>query len=127
LAQTAELLADEAQWLEQLTAQWLETHGHNLAGPDLGNGGDRLDRTQLQREPIALQRRVLRRWLTQQTARSPTYAQVAAVLALVTAPQGSQTRSLPQGAVVRVLDRWLVWLPAESASGQTEQGDRSRD
>lgn len=127
LAQTAELLADEAQWLEQLTAQWLETHGHDRTGPGRGNGGDRLDRAQLQREPIALQRRVLRRWLTQQTARSPTYAQVAAVLALVNAPQGSQTRSLPQGAVVRVLDRWLIWLPAESSGSQTEQGDRSLD
>ncbi len=101
LAQAAELLADETRWLDALTDQWLADHPP---------APDRLDRQSLRREPIALQRRVIRRWLAQCAGRSSTYDQVAAVLHLLDAPHRSQTGSLPGGAIVQVDHHELRWV-----------------
>ncbi|HEY9688544.1 MAG TPA: tRNA lysidine(34) synthetase TilS [Coleofasciculaceae cyanobacterium] len=105
LAQAAELLADETRWLDTLTDQWLAAH-------PIAN--QRLDRQPLSQEPIALQRRVIRRWLAQCAGRSFTYDQVATVLDLLNAPHRSQTGSLPGGAIVQVDHHELRWIDRPS-------------
>jgi len=105
LAQAAELLADETHWLAALTQQWLAAHAI---------AADRLDRHSLGQEPIALQRRVIRFWLTQCSGRSPTYEQVATVIALLDAAHRSQTGSLPGGAIVQVDHQELRWIDRRS-------------
>lgn len=102
LAQTADLLQEEAAWLASLSASWLAAHVDQA---------DRLDRQALRAEHLALQRRAIRQWLGERSGRSPTYSQVMAVMALVDAPNRSQTESFAGGAQVVANDRWLEWLP----------------
>jgi tRNA(Ile)-lysidine synthase len=102
LAQTADLLQEEAAWLASLSASWLAAHVDQA---------DRLDRQALRAEHLALQRRAIRQWLSERSGRSPTYSQVMAVMALVDAPNRSQTESFAGGAQVVANDRWLEWLP----------------
>ncbi|WP_238154220.1 tRNA lysidine(34) synthetase TilS [Synechococcus elongatus] len=97
LANTAELLADEADWLAELTEQVYQQ--------SLSEKG--LRRSQLAQQPIALQRRVLHTFLQDQLQRSPSTVQVEELRQLITAPQGSCSSSLPQRRVAVVAGDWL--------------------
>jgi len=104
LAQTAEILAAEVAYLQTAASQ---VYAQCVVG-------EQVQRRSLVAEPLALQRRVMRQWLSDQIAISPQFAQVDKVVALLTAPNRSQTDPLPGGAIAVVDDPWIC-LQARSA------------
>lgn len=99
LAQTAEILAAEQDWLAEESEGWYRRMVE----------GDRCRRALVQ-APLALQRRVLRRWL-QDCRHAPVgFEATEAVRELLGAPVGSRSASLGRGAV-RVVAGWLHWEP----------------
>ncbi|MGA7934610.1 MAG: tRNA lysidine(34) synthetase TilS [Kovacikia sp.] len=101
LAQTAELLQADVDYLEQAAADLLQQSRH----PDRPG----LHRPFLLQAPLALRRRVIRQWLQFELPCSPNFEQVEKVLALLTAPNRSQTDPFPGGAIAYVEDTW-IWL-----------------
>jgi tRNA(Ile)-lysidine synthase len=65
-------------------------------------------RSPLAAAPLALQRRVLRRVLQQITTAQVSFEQVEKLLALLSAPNGSQSDPFPGGAIAVVRGEWLV-------------------
>ncbi len=97
LAQTAELLQAEVEFLEQAATDWFQR----------SQVESRLSRDCLRSAPLALQRRVVRQFLAQQLAIQPTFAQVEKVVKLLTAPNRSQTDPFPGGAIAQVNGDWI--------------------
>ncbi|MEA5418446.1 tRNA lysidine(34) synthetase TilS [Spirulina sp. CCNP1310] len=99
MAQTAELLTSDRDYLEQQTAQlWQASyspHPPQLARPILAQSH------------LALQRRVLRQFCQCHLPRAITFAQIEALLPLLTAPQSSQSSTLPGQFILRVEGDWL--------------------
>ncbi|TVQ21943.1 MAG: tRNA lysidine(34) synthetase TilS [Leptolyngbya sp. DLM2.Bin15] len=103
LAQTAELLRADVEYLSTLAEQlW-----HQAREAD-EQGQPRLNRTILQGSPLALQRRVMRLYLEALAIPAPSYQQVEKLVALIHAPNRSQTDPLPGGAIARVAHPWIV-------------------
>jgi tRNA(Ile)-lysidine synthase len=100
LAQTAELLTAEVEYLE-LQAAAIYQQAIDPQDPR------RLDRLVLRSAHLALQRRVIRQFLQQQLPQLPNFAQIAAVVGLIAAPNRSQTSTFGGGLAVRVVDRYL--------------------
>jgi tRNA(Ile)-lysidine synthase len=100
LAQTAELLSAEVEYLE---AQAMAIYQQAIDPQDTR----RLDRQVVRSQPLALQRRVIRQFLQQGLPHSPNFDQIEAVVALITAPNRSQTATFGGGLGVRVVDRYL--------------------
>jgi tRNA(Ile)-lysidine synthase len=98
LAHTADLMAADVAYLE--------AQAHHLRQQIQDDR--RLDRTLLQPAPLALQRRVIRQFLGQWLPCAPTFAHIEKTIALISAPQGSQTDPFPGGAIVQVRKPWLV-------------------
>ncbi len=101
LAQTAEILqAEEAYW-ETLVADWFGQlyQAHPPA----------LKRNALRALPIALQRRIIHRFLDQQAHHRVSFRAVEMVRALLDQPTTTRTASLSQGQGVIVRGIWLVW------------------
>ncbi|MFH7025891.1 MAG: tRNA lysidine(34) synthetase TilS [Heteroscytonema crispum UTEX LB 1556] len=129
LAQTAELLQAEVEYLEQ-AAQQLRSEAMRGEG-ERGSGGVgnvstelllspplpfppsppplqlRLNRRVLQKAPIALQRRVMRQVLQEILPCAPSFEQIEKLTALITAPKRSQTDPFPGGAIARVEGEWI--------------------
>ncbi|HEY9812409.1 MAG TPA: tRNA lysidine(34) synthetase TilS [Candidatus Sericytochromatia bacterium] len=103
LAQTAELLRADVEYLEQaaqnLRSQAMaitpESINHTQQNSDLSS----LNRVVLRDAPIALQRRVLRQFLQAALSIAPTFEQIEQLTFLITAPNRSRTSSLPGGAI----------------------------
>jgi tRNA(Ile)-lysidine synthase len=103
LAQTAELLRADVEYLEQaaqnLRSQAMaispESINYNQQNSDLL----RLNRIVLRDAPLALQRRVLRQFLQTALSIAPTFEQIEQLTFLITAPNRSRTSSLPGGAI----------------------------
>ncbi|PSN18966.1 tRNA lysidine(34) synthetase TilS [filamentous cyanobacterium CCP5] len=102
LAQTAELLTAEVDYLEQEAAslyseavEWLET-------------GVRIQRRQLASAHLAIQRRVLRRVLLAAIAEEVSFDHVEKLVALLSAPNRSQSDPFPGGAIARVDQDWIL-------------------
>ncbi|RCJ31594.1 tRNA lysidine(34) synthetase TilS [Nostoc minutum NIES-26] len=126
LAQTAELLQAEVEYLEQAAQQLREeameggvesTDAINLESRDAINRvctrvGDvvslRLNRRVLQKAPLALQRRVMRQVLQQMLADAPNFEHIEKLTALITAPNRSQTDPFPGGAIAQVQGDWII-------------------
>lgn len=102
LAQTAELLQGEVEYLEHVAQQLRE---EAVNGVPL-----RLNRRVLQKAPIALQRRVMRQVLQEILEIAPSFEQIEKLTALVTAPNRSQTDPFPGGAIAHVEGDWIVLL-----------------
>lgn len=81
LAQTIELLSADVDYLERVASELYE----KVHSPD------GLDRRLLKQEAIALQRRVIRQFLTRSLNFSPNFEQVEKCVALITAPNRSRT------------------------------------
>ncbi len=100
LARTAELLRADVEYLE-LQAQELylkvSTRDH-----------DRLDRTLLQSAPLALQRRVIRRFLVKALASMPTYSQIESTIPLIHAPNRTRTSTFSHGLAAEVSGNWII-------------------
>lgn len=101
LAQTAEILAAEAAYLNAETQRVYN---------DCVVSG-KLQRRSLRALPLALQRRVIRQWLTHYLPTAPQFDHVEKVLALLTAPNRSQTDPFPGGAIAIVNDPWISLTP----------------
>ncbi len=118
LAQTAEILSAEVEYLDnqtQILWQGCWDAAHN-----------RLNRQALAMAPLALQRRVIYRWLGQNTPQQIRFAHVDKLVQLITAPNRSQTDPLPGGAIARVKDGWIELMGA-NARHQTRQDDSETD
>ncbi|WP_009634511.1 tRNA lysidine(34) synthetase TilS [Synechocystis sp. PCC 7509] len=105
LAQTAELLHSEVEYLE-FTAQQLHAQAACHPTEPL-----KLNCQVLQASPLALQRRVLRQWLFQLLNRSPNFEQIEKLIALVYAPNHTQTDPFFGGAIARVENGWIFLTP----------------
>ncbi|MEA5580065.1 tRNA lysidine(34) synthetase TilS [Nodularia harveyana UHCC-0300] len=108
LAQTAELLQGEVEYLEQV-AQKLREEASEVNGTEF-----RLNRQVLQKEPLALQRRVMRQVLKQILFDSPSFEHIEKLTALITAPNRSQTDPFPGGEIAQVQDHWIYWVSPNS-------------
>lgn len=110
LAQTAELLQAEVEYLE-FTAEQLKRAGGEGEKMELDPSLPiKINRRVLQTAPLALQRRVMRQILRQTVAtRSPSFEQIEKLTALITAPNRSQTDPLPGGAIAVVDGDW-IWF-----------------
>jgi tRNA(Ile)-lysidine synthase len=100
LAQTAELLTAEVDYLQTQADLIFQ----QAIAPD---NPTQIDRYILRPHHLALQRRILRQFLTQTLPQAPNFAQIEAVVGLITAPNRSQTPTFSGGYGVVVSDRWL--------------------
>jgi len=98
LAHTAELLQAEVEFLEQTATELRQTVYMNDQG---------LNRQQLKLAPIALQRRVIRQVLLSFMPEAPRFEHIEKVVALLTAPNRSQTDPFPGGAIAQVDGDWI--------------------
>ena len=101
LAQTAEILRAEVEYLE-ITAQKLLLQASS-AKENL------LDRYCLQGAPLAIQRRAIRQFLPLVISRQPNFEQIEAVVSLIAAPNRSRTSTLPGGAIAEVSGQWIIF------------------
>lgn len=109
LAQTAELLQAEVEYLE-LAARHLLLRAEEQGELFLEQGTPlRLNRRVLQTAPIALQRRVMRQLLQQTLESPPSFEHIEKLTALITAANGSRTDPFPGGAIAEVKGDW-IWL-----------------
>ncbi|MFM2061383.1 MAG: tRNA lysidine(34) synthetase TilS [Cyanobacteriota bacterium] len=105
LAQTAELLQAEVEYLEQ------NAHQLRLEASAKGEKGDlRINRHLLQKQPLALQRRVMRQVLQQILPDAPNFEHIEKITALITAPNRSQTDPFPGGVTAIVQGEWICIL-----------------
>lgn len=109
LAQTAEILQAEVDYLTQASAELAATAIASLPTAVPGCRDEQLDRRPLQLAPLALQRRVLRMFLQRHGDRAPTFAQIEQLVCLITAPNGSRTASLAAigGGYGEVVGDWI--------------------
>ncbi|MBF2007838.1 MAG: tRNA lysidine(34) synthetase TilS [Chlorogloeopsis fritschii C42_A2020_084] len=127
LAQTAELLQAEVEYLEK-AAQKLKEEVMNEGEEDAHKLSEilsvsprlpvpvsssslplKLNRRILREAPLALQRRVIRQVLQQILPDAPNFEQIEKLTALITAPNRSQTDPFPGGAIAQVQGDW-IWI-----------------
>jgi tRNA(Ile)-lysidine synthase len=104
IAQTAELLRADVDFLES-TATQLYQQALNRSQLPIS-----LNRCLLQEVPLALQRRVVRQFLTDHLPTTPTYEQIEKVVDLIDAPNRSQTDPFPGGAIAQVQQNWILMI-----------------
>lgn len=104
LAQTVDILQAEVDYLEQVS---------NQLWPDMvSQEGQSLNRSKLREIPLALQRRIIRKFLQQRLQKSPTFEQIEALTFLITAPNRSCSSSLPYNSLVQVQGENLIFIQA---------------
>jgi tRNA(Ile)-lysidine synthase len=104
LAQTAELLQAEVEFLEQTALQWRLEASLKDEKDDL-----QISRRILQKAPLALQRRVMRQILQEILPDAPNFEHIEKLTALITAPNRSQTDPFPGGLTAIVQGDWIVF------------------
>lgn len=111
LAQTAELLRADVEYLETQARELLEqslSQGESFVKGEVAGMSLRINRRILGRAPLAIQRRALRQLLRQQLPKAPNYEQVEKMTALIQAPNQTQTDPFPGGAIARVEGDWII-------------------
>jgi tRNA(Ile)-lysidine synthase len=112
LAQTAELLQTEVEYLEAAARQLRqEAMSLPLDGQcsDAGEAPLKLNRRLLQTAPLALQRRVMRQILQQTlNVSAPNFEHIEKLTALITAPNRSRTDPFPGGSIAEVDGDWIL-------------------
>lgn len=101
LAQTAELLQADVEYLEQ-AARELREQAMESQYPI------KLNRRILQKAPLALQRRVMRQILLEILPQSPNFEHIEKLIGLITAPRRSQTDPFPGGIIAFVENDWII-------------------
>lgn len=101
LAQTAEILQAEVEFLEQEARQ---LYHQAIAGDTLA-----VNRRVLQAAPLALQRRVCRQLLKSLLPTAPGFAHIEKLVQLIPAPHRSQSDPFPGGAIALVEGDWIRW------------------
>jgi tRNA(Ile)-lysidine synthase len=112
LAQTAEILRAEVEYLEAIAQTILAEATVSLddvAGEavDITDWLGALNRTVLSSEPLAIQRRVMRHWLQSQLSTTPSFEHIEKLVQLIAAPNQTQTDSLAGGAIAKVSHPWI--------------------
>lgn len=115
LAQTAEILQAEDEYLEQTAAELRQqvveadplqpVHSQFL---EAGTVLPKLNRLRLRQVPLALQRRVTRQVLQIVLPSAPQFEHVEKLVALIEAPNRSQTDPFPGGVIAQVTGEWIV-------------------
>jgi tRNA(Ile)-lysidine synthase len=105
LSQTAELLRAEVEYLEAATEDWWQ----KAIAPPLPDSPSAINRIALRPAPLALQRRVMRRFLLQNLPIAPNFDQIEKLVALIHAPNRSQTDPFSGGAIAQVEGEWIRW------------------
>lgn len=100
LAQTAELLQAEVEFLENISQETLQQATANSPIPQI-------NRLFLRSKPLAIQRRVMRQFLQQNLGFAPSFEQIEKLTALITAPNRSCTDPFPGGAIAQVENDWI--------------------
>jgi tRNA(Ile)-lysidine synthase len=108
LAQTAELLQAEVEYLEQIAQNLREDAEELLKENDQEIW--RLNRKKLKNAPLALQRRVMRQTLQTLLPQAPGFEHIEKLTALITAPNRSQTDPFPGGAIAKVEGDWIYFI-----------------
>ncbi|MDJ0555962.1 MAG: tRNA lysidine(34) synthetase TilS [Microcoleaceae cyanobacterium MO_207.B10] len=115
LAQTAEILRAEVDYLENQTESLLEkaTNVDNFTFYHLESSAKikkikYINRLVLSEAPLALQRRVMRRLLQEFLFVHPNFNHVEKLTALLNAPNRSQTDPFPGGAIAKVEHPWIL-------------------
>jgi tRNA(Ile)-lysidine synthase len=108
IARTAEILRAEVEYLEEQAGILLEKAlEQGVANP----GGDRiapkLDRQILRQAPLALQRRVMRQFLSATLPHAINSEHIEKLVALIHAPNRSRTDPFPGGAIAEVEGNWI--------------------
>jgi len=122
LAQTAELLRADVEYLEeaahQLRQQAMTSVSREEQDTDMRVSScdvpPRLNRLVLRQASLALQRRVIRQFLQETQQAAPRFEQVEEMTALITAPNRSRTSSFPTGAIAVVEGNWIILQQAKS-------------
>ncbi|WP_448266540.1 tRNA lysidine(34) synthetase TilS [Nostoc sp. DSM 114159] len=110
LAQTAELLQAEVEYLEKAAQQLRDRAlGVKHEEDSLTVFPLRLNRRELQKAPLALQRRVMRQILQQILTDAPSFEHIEKLTALIIAPNRSQTDPFPGGAIAQVEGDWICF------------------
>jgi tRNA(Ile)-lysidine synthase len=102
LAQTAELLRADVDYLESSASQLLQQA--------MSDGTTKLNRLALRDAPLALQRRAMRQFLQQHCQEQPNFEQIEAITNLINAPNRTRTSPFPGGAIAEVRGDWIILL-----------------
>lgn len=102
IAQTAELLQADVAYLESSAQELLRRATVSEMNLEQSGVLACLERAVLQRAPLALQRRAVRQFLQDHLNRTPNFAQVEKVTALISAPNRSRTDPLMADIVAEV-------------------------
>lgn len=100
LAQTAEILRAEVDYLDDIAHQELT----KLISPDNLS----LNRIELRKQHLAIQRRIIRLFLGLNLSKQPNFSQIEAVINLIDAPNRSCTASFPGNITIQVQAEWLI-------------------
>ena len=106
LAQTAEILRSEVDYLQRQVDEIY----HGIVVMDSIDRQAKLHRPTAAALHLALQRRLIQRVCQDIKKFNPTFSQVESLIKLFTAPNRTQSASLPQGIVAVVDGDWLVIL-----------------
>ncbi len=98
IAQTAELLQAEVAYLEKVATELRLC----ATGED-----SQINRRILQTSPLAIQRRVMRQVLQQILPTAPSFEHIEKLVALIIAPNRTQTDPFPGGAIAQVTGDWI--------------------
>jgi tRNA(Ile)-lysidine synthase len=111
LAQTAELLQAEVEYLEQAASELFKAARKEAGEEETVNSSSPfplfLNRRILQNAPLALQRRVMRQVLVEILPCAANFKHIEKLTVLITAPQRSQTDPFPGGARAKVEGDWI--------------------
>ncbi len=110
LAQTAELLRADVEYLELAASELLQRAISPIADSPQVNYQlpVNLDRPILREAPLALQRRAMRQLLQQILPSAPSFESVEKLTGLIAAPNRSQTDPFPGGAIARVENSAII-------------------
>ncbi|MEG4454341.1 tRNA lysidine(34) synthetase TilS [Microcoleus sp. N9_A1] len=110
LAQTAELLRADVEYLELAASDLLQRAMSPIADSPQVNFQlpVKLNRPILREAPLALQRRAMRQLLQQILPTAPSFESVEKLTSLIVAPNRSQTDPVPGGAIARVEKPWII-------------------
>jgi tRNA(Ile)-lysidine synthase len=102
LAQTAELLRADVEYLEHITQQ--------IFKEIITEDKKALNRLKLGEYPLALQRRVVRQFLAENLPKKPNFEQIEAVTKLIYAPNKSRTFPLAKSLILEVRGPLIILL-----------------
>ncbi len=109
LAQTAELLRAEVDFLERSATALRQKAEPSAALGERHPSQAGLNRNVLREAPLALQRRAIRQFLQQILPTTPSFDQVEKAITLVSAPNRTRTDPFPGEVTAEVADPWIWW------------------